>query len=158
MIRAIVAADEEDGIGLNNSLPWPHKSEDLQWFKQSTQKAIVVMGRKTWEDPKMPKPLPNRYNIVVSSSYIEQGPNLVVTLDKLDKILQQVNKPIWIIGGAKLLEHCLPVCKELWISRIAGNYNCDTYLPKYKDKFWLKQEIKSNTLSIEKWRNYEAIP
>lgn len=157
MIRAIFAADERDGIGLNNTLPWPHNSEDLRWFKQSTQGAIVIMGRKTWDDPKMPKPLPNRYNIVVSSQPIEQGPNLVVNIKQLDKILQQVSKPIWIIGGASLLQHCLPKCKELWISRIAGDYNCDTHLPNYKNQFRLRQEIKYNSLTIEKWRNNEAI-
>ena len=157
MIRAIFAADECDGIGLNNTLPWPHNSEDLRWFKQNTQNAIVIMGRKTWEDPKMPKPLPNRYNIVVSSHSIEQGPNLVVTIEQLNKIIKQVRKPIWIIGGAALLQHCLPQCEELWISRISGDYSCDTHLPAYKNNFWLRQSIKQESLFIEKWRNNEAI-
>jgi dihydrofolate reductase len=158
MIRAIFAADEEDGIGYKGSLPWPHNSADLTWFRKTTHGGIVIMGRKTWDDPNMPKPLPNRYNIVVSSSYIPEGPNMTINIKQLKKVLKEVsNKPVWIIGGATLLQYCLPHCSELWISRISGIYDCDTHIPDYRKTFWLRQEIKQNSLTIEKWRKYEAI-
>lgn len=158
MIRAIFAADEEDGIGYKGSIPWPHNSADLKWFRKTTQGSIVIMGRYTWEDPKMPKPLPNRYNIVVSSRAIEDGPNIVINIKQVNKVLKEINKkPVWIIGGASLLSYCVPYCTELWISRISGNYNCDTFLPDYKKHFWLRQEIEYNALKIEKWRNNETI-
>jgi dihydrofolate reductase len=68
MIAAILASTNTGGIGLNGTLPWPKHSEDLKWFKEHTSNQIVVMGRKTWDDPMMPKPLPNRINCVVSSN------------------------------------------------------------------------------------------
>jgi len=69
VIRAILACDEEWGIGRDNDLPWPHMQRDLAWFKQCTSNSTVAMGRKTWDSlPR--KPLPNRKNIVVSNSNI----------------------------------------------------------------------------------------
>ena len=67
MISAIFAMDENYGIGLNGSLPWPKNSKDFRWFKSNTINSTVVMGRNTWDDPMMPKPLPNRKNIVITS-------------------------------------------------------------------------------------------
>jgi dihydrofolate reductase len=60
MINALFAVDQYGGMGFNGTLPWPHNSVDLANFKQLTDTHIVVMGRKTWDDPKMPKPLVGR--------------------------------------------------------------------------------------------------
>ena len=60
MINAIFAVDYNGGMGINGTLPWPHNAEDLAHFKRLTTDKVVVAGRRTWDDPKMPKPLPNR--------------------------------------------------------------------------------------------------
>ena len=66
MISAIVAIDENYGIGYNNELLCSIK-EDLERFKKLTTNNVVVMGRKTWDSlPK--KPLPNRTNVVVTNN------------------------------------------------------------------------------------------
>ena len=54
MIKAIMAVDEKGGISKGQSMPWPKNSIDLKWFKENTVNNVVVMGRKTWEDPFMP--------------------------------------------------------------------------------------------------------
>ena len=64
MISAIVAVDENWGIGSNNEL-LEHIPEDLRRFKKLTDENTVVMGRKTWDSLPV-KPLPNRFNIVIS--------------------------------------------------------------------------------------------
>ena len=65
MISAIVAVDENFGIGFNGDL-LEHIPEDLKHFKQLTTIKTIIMGRKTWES--LPnKPLPDRLNIVVTS-------------------------------------------------------------------------------------------
>ena len=65
MISTIVAVDNNWGIGFNGDL-LEHIPEDLKYFKELTSGNIVVMGRKTWDSlPK--KPLPNRFNIVITS-------------------------------------------------------------------------------------------
>ena len=133
MIRAILACDEKWGIGKNGTLPWPNNSADLKWFKESTTGGVVVMGRKTWDSLPF-KPLPNRKNIVVSSSLVE-GADITVDVDRLTRVTLPMLQPIsdiWIIGGAKLFESTIDIMDEIWLSNIAGEYDCDTFLPKWK--------------------------
>ena len=67
MIRAILACDQDWGIGKDGDLPWPHNPDDLKWFKEQTTGSVVAMGKRTW-DSLPTKPLPNRNNVVVTSS------------------------------------------------------------------------------------------
>lgn len=73
-----------NGIGINNTIPWCLK-KDLAYFKRITTtlpptylntsnntlqpKNMVVMGRKTWDSiPEKNRPLKNRINIVLSNN------------------------------------------------------------------------------------------
>jgi dihydrofolate reductase len=62
----IAAIAEHGGIGINGALPW-HIKADMKYFRELTEHHIVIMGRKTWESIGS-KPLPNRLNVVVTSS------------------------------------------------------------------------------------------
>ena len=132
MIRAILACDEDWGIGKSGTLPWPHNSADLKWFKENTNGGVVVMGKATW-DSLPTQPLPNRNNIVVTSSTddYDGGSYHYMKFDTAMTELVNMNRlqNIWIIGGAKLVEGLLPIIDEFYLSRISGKYDCDTYLP-----------------------------
>ena len=67
MIKAIMAVDKKGGISKGQSMPWPKNSIDLKWFKENTINNVVVMGRKTWEDPFMPTPLKHRINVLITN-------------------------------------------------------------------------------------------
>jgi dihydrofolate reductase len=155
MIYAIFACDDSWGIGKNGTLPWPHNSADLKWFKSLTEHSTIMMGRKTWDSLPV-KPLPKRKNIVVSSSSVE-GAHISVSINQLKKItipmLEYVGD-IWIIGGAQLLESCIDEIDEIWLSRIKSDYNCDTFLPKnlIEEKFELYEHYFDGKLITEKYR------
>jgi dihydrofolate reductase len=155
MIYAIFACDDSWGIGKNGTLPWPHNSADLKWFKSLTEHSTIIMGRKTWDSLPV-KPLPKRKNIVVSSSSVE-GAHISVSINQLKKItipmLEYVGD-IWIIGGAQLLESCIDEIDEIWLSRIKSDYNCDTFLPKnlIEEKFELYEHYFDGKLITEKYK------
>ena len=129
MIRAILACDENWGIGKSGALPWPHNPADLKWFKASTLNHTIVMGKATWDSLPV-KPLPNRVNVVVSSSDILAKVD-VVSISDLRRRLSSMdtNQDVWIIGGARLIEGMMDYIDEFHLSQIKGNYNCDTFLP-----------------------------
>lgn len=163
MIRAILACDEEWGIGKNGDLPWPHNPADLRWFKKCTDAQAVVMGRKTWESLPV-KPLPNRLNFVITSTNMENynpAPHGSYSGSDVKRIVKYVIEEryggiddVWIIGGAQLLEACLPVVDEIWLSRISGTYECDTYLPKavIELSYELYSGEQEDDVYVEKWR------
>ena len=129
MIRAILACDENWGIGKSGALPWPHNPADLKWFKASTLNHTIVMGKATWDSLPV-KPLPNRVNVVVSSSDILAKVD-VLSISDLRRRLSSMDtdQDVWIIGGARLIEGMMDYIDEFHLSQIKGNYNCDTFLP-----------------------------
>lgn len=129
MIRAILACDENWGIGKSGALPWPHNPADLKWFKASTLNHTVVMGKATWDSLPV-KPLPNRVNVVVSSSNILAKVDVVSISDLRRRVSSMdTDQDVWIIGGARLIEGMMDYIDEFHLSQIKGNYNCDTFLP-----------------------------
>lgn len=151
MLKAIFACDDNWGIGKNGNLPWPHNSEDLKWFKQMTNDHTVIMGRKTW-DSLPQKPLPNRTNIVVSGKKV----NGVITLSHSEfiKYLEDSShKELWLIGGSQLLDSCIHLIDELWLSRINGTFDCDTFLPRAKivGLMNLESVYEPGGLTIHRW-------
>ena len=128
-VKAILACDSDWGIGKDGGLPWPHNPADLKWFKQSTLNHTVVMGKATWDSLPV-KPLPNRVNVVVSSSDILAKVD-VLSISDLRRRLSSMDsdQDVWIIGGARLIEGMMDYIDEFHLSQINGTYNCDTFLP-----------------------------
>jgi len=129
MIAALFAVDQAGGIGWKGSMPWPNNPDDMKWFKTTTQNQIVVMGRKTWESPDMPSPLPGRLNVLVTHNFIECDGIEQVNGDVCEAltVLQKYNKKkdIYVIGGAALLLQSKPVLDKVLITRIPGEYLSD---------------------------------
>jgi dihydrofolate reductase len=152
-MKAILAADTDWGIGKDGTMPWPHNSDDLKWFKECTIDSTVIMGRKTWDSLPF-KPLPDRQNIIVSRNLnVDTYYNCAIMgIDILKVIGHRSSEPTWIIGGAQLLETMIPFIDEIWISRIDGTYACDTFLPEQLiQKMFRCTNVDHDTLTIEKW-------
>ena len=156
MIRAILACDDDWGIGKDGDLPWPNNPADLQWFKENTTGGVVAMGKATWDSlPK--KPLPNRNNIVVTSSTDDYngGGYHYMRFETAQKELVNMNRlqNIWIIGGAKLVEGLIDIIDEIWLSRIDGVYDCDTFLNKdlITENFTIGNMQVDEQLTVEHW-------
>jgi len=129
-----MAIDEVGGISQGKSMPWPKNSIDLRWFKQNTLNNIVIMGRKTWEDPFMPTPLKKRINVLVTNSdtslflgadYYFSG-NVIEQIKDLQNEYQ--NKDIFIIGGSEIINLTIKIIQVFYLTRIYGNYNCEKFL------------------------------
>ncbi len=123
-------------IGRNNQLPWSIPS-DLQMFKKITQSHPVVMGRSTYHS--IGRPLPRRHNIVLSSSLSPQDLPKSVTLIRSPEELSQLKlaaQKIFIIGGATLFRHFLPMAQEQHLTTIATELTGDTFYPEFDPQEW----------------------
>ena len=132
MISAIVAVDENFGIGFNGDL-LEHIPEDLKRFKELTFGHNVVMGRKTWDSlPK--KPLSNRHNLVITkdpSIYELTNEVQFYTLRQIEVLmLKNKNVNYFVIGGGQIYEKLLPICDKVYLTKIMVSHeNVDTYFP-----------------------------
>lgn len=140
-ITAVLAMDNNGGIGKNNDLPWPRIREDMAWFVSNTKDKIVVMGSNTWRSlPAHVKPLKGRVNVILSraadgeaQTYLSEGADLVLSVPDFDSVVdvlaaQYPGKEIVIIGGALVFNSFLHLAEELYLTRVESNFDCDTFV------------------------------
>lgn len=164
MIRSIFSIDQRGGMGNKGSLPWANDPEDMQWFKDATKGHVVVMGRRTWDDPKMPKPLPDRINIVLTNGILSSPSNLVYRqrgdpLEVIGKIAQQwKDRDVWIIGGADLIAQTKDLCDEMWVAHRKGAYFTDVRLDigRYFAQTRITSSVPNDKRTIN-WCTYKNV-
>lgn len=128
-----MACDNSGGVSKDGTIPWPKNKKDLGWFKKNTTNNVVVMGSKTWVDPLMPWPLPNRINVLATSRKDElPGADKYVYGDlngELKALKEEYpSKTIWVIGGPNIIKQTLESIEEFYLSKIPGDYDCDCFL------------------------------
>lgn len=156
-INAILAHDDNYGIGKDGDLPWPRQPEDMKWFQDCTIGHVVVMGRKTWESLGNKK-LPKRTNIVITRSKIKGNPDGIY-YGEMSKLLQVLKMEypdlkIWIIGGADIYKQALHFCDNIYLTHIPGNYECDTFVPmkEYINGYIELAKKERDGLTFSIWR------
>ena len=133
-ITLIAAVSENGVIGRGNALPW-HLPADLQRFKRLTTGHAVVMGRKTWESIR--RPLPNRRNIVISSSagFQPTGATVVPSFGAAVEAVRDLTE-VFAIGGSRVFEAALPLTDRLELTRVHAQVPGDAFFPKLDFSEW----------------------
>jgi dihydrofolate reductase len=127
-IRAIMACDVNGGVAKNSTLPWPKSKEDFDIFRNYTLKQNVLIGSKTWFAPIFPKPLKDRYTIVLSSKdKIEHAD--FVTSGTPNHVINQIGNDFIVIGGADVFCQFFDHIQHLSLSMFNTDYDCDTFIP-----------------------------
>ena len=145
MISLVVAYSKNRVIGIDGQMPW-HLPEDLKHFKELTLNKIVVMGRKTYES--IGHPLPNRTNIIISSTLKLNEPNCF-TLSTIQEALAYAGKnDIVFIGGARIYEEALSYVDTMYITEIDKEYHGDTFFPAFDESLFNKEITYQNNDNI----------
>ena len=143
----IIAATGGNGaIGRNGGLPWSGLRGELAWFRQATLNHPIIMGRKTWES--LPKALPGRLNIVISSSLSDAGHRVFSSFSEAVKEFPDA----MVIGGAEIYKQAIPIAQTMLITRVhLFPENCDTFFPDYNILEWNVQPgISGENWHVEK--------
>ena len=138
-VSMIAAVGKNLELGKNNNLIW-HFKEDMKFFKDTAMGHTVVMGRKTFES--LPKALPGRKNIVISSNaeYPAQGATVVTSVEEALQIAD--NEELFVIGGGKIYAEFLPYADKLYLTEIyAECADADTYFPQFNKSEYIKEII-----------------
>lgn len=145
----IVARDTDGNIGKNGKLPWNHVKEDMKLFKQMTtkgEKPGVLMGRKTWGSiPTVHRPLPDRINIVLSTTLISlDGAHVAADTVEAIKMAEQLGiDTLWVIGGERCYCDFIDIASEVYVTVINDVFDgCDAKFPVDKLKELFEMEIE----------------
>lgn len=151
-MKAIVAVDENFGLGMKGKLPWKVPSE-LIHFKSLTHNKKLVVGRKTAET--LPY-LPDREIICLTRKLVntckwKNEPYMFVT--KLKDLKNMENEDILIAGGGETYKKAFKIpdfIDTVHISVIKGVYDCDTFF----DRKWLHGFVIEEKKSYEDFEYY----
>lgn len=140
MIGLIWAQDLSGGIGKSGTIPW-RVPEDLVFFQQTTINNTVIMGKNTWNSlPVKLRPLAKRRNIVISSQQqIAGAVEELIVVGSPEIALQkaeQFKEDIWVIGGARVYEHFMPLADLLYVTEIKSTMQCDVFAPRISKQTW----------------------
>ena len=129
MIRAIVHADKQWGIGKTNAMMFSLK-KDMQFFRQTTSGHTVVMGGNTLRSLPNAKPLKNRVHIVLSRVHVCDECIMVRSFDELKaELKKRENEEIYVIGGGAIYRELLPYCHEAVVTKVDAIGGADTFFP-----------------------------
>ncbi len=140
-ISIIAAVGKNLELGKNNDLIW-HFKEDMRFFKETTTGHTVVMGRKTFES--LPKALPNRRNIVISSNpdYVAEGAEVVTDINDIYSLAE--NDEVFILGGGKIYSRFINDADKLYLTEIdAAQPSADVYFPSFDKAEYIREVINN---------------
>lgn len=132
MIIFVWAEDEKGAIGKDGGLPWKLPN-DMKFFKETTTGHTVLMGRKTFESMGN-RPLPNRQNLIMTRQLDYQADGVTV-VHHLDDIIGN-SEDIYVIGGSEIYKQFMPVVDVLRQTKIAGDFDGDTFFPQVNWEDW----------------------
>jgi len=145
-LSLIVAADEQDTIGLDGDLPW-HFPDDLKRFKALTVGHVVITGRLNQDSmvARLGRPLPDRTTLVVTRSTstvdtenVEYVPDVATALERALELTRADGRSassraeddeVFVIGGAQIYEAALPLVQTVYLTRVHGTFDGDVSMP-----------------------------
>ncbi|TCL08973.1 dihydrofolate reductase [Shimia isoporae] len=135
MISLVVGRAANGAIGRDGDIPW-HIPEDLMTFQRETLGGAIIMGRNTWDSlPK--KPLPRRFNIVVSS----QRDAAEVVVGSVDEAVALARSEgyhrVYGIGGAGIYREMMKIADRMLITDVDTVIeDADTFFPEFDSNHW----------------------
>ena len=140
-VNLIVAASENNVIGIKNDLPWS-LPDDMKYFKEKTLGHFIIMGRKNYISiPEKFRPLPNRENAILTTKEKFVAPGCLI-FNSLESALEDAKlknkKEVFIIGGGEIYKYALEkkLVDIIFLTRIHTEIAGDTFFPKIDLKKW----------------------
>lgn len=116
-MNAVVMVDRNWSIGSKKHGQTVTNKQDMKHFKSLTEGGTVIMGRRTYEClPEKYRPLPNRRNIILSSTLLTvPGAEVYSTVGD---VVQVAPYNSFVIGGASIYQQFMPYCDLLYVTMI----------------------------------------
>ena len=147
-LAMIVAASDNDVIGVDGDLPW-HLSADLKRFRKLTTGHHIIMGRKTFES--IGRLLPDRTTIIITrqADYFFKGAKIANSVEAALFAVNDDDQP-FIIGGGEIYKLALPLAQTIHLTRVHTQIKGDTMLPEID---WAKWNLVESTYHEADKRN-----
>lgn len=140
-MELIVAVYDDWGIGKDGTQPVA-LSADRKFFRETTQGAMVIVGRRTVQDFPGQKPLPGRENVVLTRGSSEiPGFTVCNSPEAAAEHARNADRS-FVIGGGSIYRQMLGFCDCAYVTKVHCTPESDTWFPDLdSDSDWLPPEI-----------------
>ncbi len=142
-ISLIWAMGSRREIGRSNTLPW-RLPADLDRAKNITMGHVLLMGRQTYES--IGRPLPGRTNVIITRDplYARDGCEIAHSVE--EALERYRDRDIYVFGGSDIYRQTIDLADRLYITRVEGDFEADTFFPEYDESDWELVEQVAGTV------------
>jgi dihydrofolate reductase len=153
-LTIIAAIGKNNELGYKNDLIW-HLPDDLKFFREKTTGKTIVMGYNTFLS--LPKLLPNRKHIVLSSDKLDiKDVTSFTNLEDLIKFIKEIDEEVFIIGGASLYKQFIGLVDKMYLTEVESEFKeADVYFPEFNKDEWERIELLENENNNIKFKHIE---
>lgn len=139
----IAAIGKNNELGKDNNLIW-NLPGDMKFFRETTSNHTIIMGRRTFES--LPKMLPNRHHIVISSS--TNFPSEVEVFKNINDFFKKYkdsSEELFVIGGGSIYELFINYADKIYLTEIdAIEKSASVYFPKFNIELYDRKVLKES--------------
>lgn len=138
-LEAIVAVYADWGIGAKGTQPVVLRA-DRRHFRELTEGAAVIVGRRTLADFPGGKPLRGRRNLVVTRQDLSiEGAEVVHSVE--EALAAVAGERCLVIGGASVYRDFFPHLSRIFVTKIDLAPHSDSFFPDLDaDEVWVCAE------------------
>ncbi|MBE7638540.1 hypothetical protein GUA87_16915 [Sneathiella sp. P13V-1] len=148
-ISAILAASENNIIGMEGDMPW-HLPNDLKWFKKNTLDKPMIMGRKTFQS--LPGLLPGRTSIILTRDPSFSANGALVAND-VETALELASEDcrnrgtdeIMIVGGGEIYKLFFEKTERFYLTRVHTDIEGDTSFFDLNEGDWVEKSKEKHS-------------
>ena len=153
-LTIIAAIGKNNELGYKNDLIW-HLPDDLKFFREKTTGKTIVMGYNTFLS--LPKLLPNRKHIVLSSDNLDiKDVTSFTNLEDLIKFIKEIEEEVFIIGGASIYKQFIDLVDKIYLTEVESEFKeADVYFPEFNKDEWERIELLENENNNIRFKHIE---
>ena len=153
-LTIIAAIGKNNELGYKNDLIW-HLPDDLKFFREKTTGKTIVMGYNTFLS--LPKLLPNRKHIVLSSDNLDiKDVTSFTNLEDLIKFIKEIDEEVFIIGGASIYKQFIDLVDKMYLTEVESEFKeADVYFPEFNKDEWERIELLENENNNIRFKHIE---
>lgn len=155
---AVAALTHDRVIGAGDGVPWPSVPADTEQYHARVAGAPVILGRKTFDS--MRGGLVGARQVVLSRSTESFDVETAVRAASVDEAVALAAESgadtAYVLGGGEIYTLFLPRLDRMVLSRIPGQYDGDTYFPRFDESTWsLERTTEYDEFTLEEWTRHD---
>ena len=151
---SVAAVAENRAIGLDGELPWDRLAGDKEQYRARVAGHPVLLGRRTFES--MLDDLPGSEQIVLSRTEQEfdvSTAHYAADVETAVALLEALGADVgYVLGGGGIYELFQPHLDRMYLSRVPGSYEADSFYPEFDEDEWrLLETTAYEGFTLEEW-------